>query len=783
MASSVTVNIAPTVTFTASPASVTSGGASMLTWSSTNATACTASGAWSGVEPTSGTQSTGALTVPSSYSLVCSGPGGASNTATVVVGVIPLATLTAYPTVVPSGGSSTLTWSSTNATSCAASGGWSGSQATSGTHITGALASTTSYSLTCTGSGGTSNVSTATVTIANGTVNVSPGTAAITLWQTQQFTPTVPGGGAVTWTVDGVAGGNGSVGTISAGGAYTPGTAVGTHSVVATSVANTSESGGAVVAVTNLAGVYTYHDDLARDGANTQEFSLTTENVNTSTFGKLFSCTNPDGAIYAQPLWVANVTINGAQHDVVVVATAHDSLFAFDADANPCTTLWQVSLIDTNHGGLGGETTVPSGTTGFLVGKGLGDITPEVGVTGTPVIDPSTNTIYVVSKSVNAAQTTFYQRLHAINLATGTEKTGSPVTIAGTFPGNATGTGTIIFSPQQENQRSGLVLVNGTVYIAWAAHEDVQPYYGWVMSYTYNGTAFTQTGVLNVTPDASGGGIWMDGGAMAADSNNNLYLLSGNGAFDATSASPPNLDYGDSMLQLSPALNILQYFTPTDQLTDDENDGDFGSGGAAVLADLPAGSPYTHLVMGGGKDGNLYVLNRDLLGGLGDGAAVQMLPQGHGIFATGAYWNGNYYIASGGGPLNAYLLNTAQAQFSLGSTSTAVFGWPGGTPSISAAGAQAGIVWILNTNQYCTNQSKGCGPAVLFAYDATNLANALWNSSLVSTDAAGNAVKFNVPTVANGKVYVGTRGNNTGGAYGSTSISGELDVYGITPTN
>jgi hypothetical protein len=416
-----------------------------------------------------------------------------------------------------------------------------------------------------------------------------------------------------------------------------------------------------------------------------------------------------------------------------------------------------------------------------LVGVGYGDLTPETGITGTPVIDPSTNTVYVVSKSVSASQTTFYQRLHAINLATGNEQPGSPVAIAGTYPGNATGTGTIIFSPQQENQRSSLVLLNGTVYIAWASHEDHQPYWGWVMSYTYNGSAFTQTGVLNITPDANGGGIWMDGGAMAADSNNNLYLLSGNGAFDANSATPPNLDYGDSMLQLSPSLNILQYFTPSDELTDAQNDKDFGSGGAAVLADLPVGSPYTHLVMGGGKDGNLYVLNRDLPGGLGDSNAVQMLPQGHAIFSSGAYWSGNYYIASAGGPLNAYVLNTAQAQFSLGSTSTAIFGWPGGTPSISSAGAQAGILWVLNSNQYCTPQSNGCGPAVLYAYDATNLANALWNSSLVPADAAGNAVKFTVPTVANGKVYVGTRGNNTGGVYGSTSISGELDVYGVQP--
>jgi hypothetical protein len=386
-----------------------------------------------------------------------------------------------------------------------------------------------------------------------------------------------------------------------------------------------------------------------------------------------------------------------------------------------------------------------------------------------------------VSKSVNAAQTTFYQRLHAIDLTSGSEEAGSPITIGGTYPGSGDGGTTVTFNSQTQFQRVGLALVNGIIYIAWAAHEDTPPYYGWAMGYRYNGTSFSQTAVLNVTPDAQYGGIWMGGGAIAADSANNLYLLTGNGMFDATTTTPPNSDYGDSLLQMSPSLVITQYFTPTDQLADQQGDRDFGAGGAAVLADLPVGSAVTHLLLGGGKDGGLYVLNRDNLGGLGDGAAVQLLPLGHGIFSTGAFWNGNFYIAGAGGPLSAYALNAAQAQFTLNSASSAIYSWPGGTPSISAAGAQSGLAWVLNTHSYCTQQASSCGPAVLHAYDAANLGNELWNSGMALSDAAGNAVKFSVPTIANGKVYVGTRGNNTGGVYGSTSVSGELDVYGLLP--
>jgi hypothetical protein len=762
----------PTATLDASSSPVDAGGSATLTWSSANATSCTASGAWIGTLATSGSRSTGALTSNSTFSLTCSGPGGTSAPATATVNVVPSAKLSVYPSVIAPGGSSTLTWSSSNAASCAATGGWTGAPGTSGTKNTGAVSANTTYSLTCSGPGGSSTPASATLTVSSVTMSVSPTAAAITLTRTQQFTATVPGGGAATWTVDGIPNGNSTVGTISSTGLYTAGGA-GAHSIVASSVANSTQTAAATVAVTDLAGVYSYHNDLSRDGVNSQEYALTTANV-TSSFGKLASCA-VDGAVYAQPLWIANVTIGAAKHNVVFVATQHDGLFAFDADSVPCAMLWTASLIDAAHGASAGETSVP----GNLVGQGDGDIQPEVGVTGTPVIDPVAGILYVVSTSVNSAQTTFYQRLHAIDLTTGNEKTGSPIVIAATVSGTGYGGSSPSFSAQQENQRPGLALANGNVYIAWASHEDTDPWYGWVMAYQYNGTAFTQSAAFNTAPNAGRGGVWMSGGAPAVDSSGNLYVSTGNGPFDANDSTPPYNDYGDSLLQLSASLGVNQYFTPSDQLNDATYDKDFGAGGATVLADLPAGSSVTHTLVCGGKDGTLYVLNRDVLGEFGVVPPVQAIPLGHGLFSTAALWNGYMFVGPAGGSLLAYQLTPADAQFSLTSMSSQTYAWPGATPSISASGAQNGLVWALDTNSYCTAQSTSCGPAVLHAYDATDLATELWNSSTNPLDVAGNAVKFTVPTVANGRVYVGTRGNNAGGVDSSTSTPGELEIYGL----
>ena len=443
-----------------------------------------------------------------------------------------------------------------------------------------------------------------------------------------------------------------------------------------------------------------------------------------------------------------------------------------------------MSLIDTSHGGAAGETTVPGGPGGNLIGQGAGDITPEVGVTSTPVIDATAGIVYVVSKSVDSTGTAFSQRLHAIDLATGAEKPGSPVALAATFPGSGDGGSVVTFSSRQQNQRAGLALVNGTVYAASGSHEDTTPFRGWLLGYTYTGSSFTQAAAFCSAPNAStttaGAGIWMSGAAPAADSNGHIYVITGNGPFDITNASAPNTDYGDSFLQMTGALAVTSYFTPTGQAGDFANDFDQGSGGAAIVLNLASGSP-AHLVVGGGKDGNVLLLNGDSMGGLGDANALERFFIGGNIFSTGAFWNNNLYMAAVGSPLHLYPFNTTTKRFGTSAASqTAVsFAFPGPTPSVSASGTTNGIVWALDNSKYCTPQSPGCGPSVLHAYDATNLGTELWNSSMVAGDAAGNAVKFAVPTVANGRIYVGTRGNNTGGVYGSGGIYGELEVYGL----
>lgn len=635
---------------------------------------------------------------------------------------------------------------------------------------------------------------TLTVSPATLSVSIAPRRAGLTPGRTLHLTASTNDLAGVTWSAS--PSGPSLAPTASRNGQsiiLTAPQASGVYAVTATSVTDPTQSASMTVGVTDLAGVFTYHNDLARDGSNDREYALTPSDVNSSDFGKLFSCT-VDGAIYAQPLWVANLKVDGAVRNVVYVATEHDSLYAFDADANPCEQLWHVSLIDASHGGTPGEVSVPAGTSGYLVGQGDGDMAPEVGVTGTPVIDPATGTLYVVSVSMNAAGTSFYQRLHAIDITTGGERPGSPVTIAASFPGTGDGGSTVRFDPRMENQRAGLALVDGAVYIAWGSHEDADPYYGWVMGYDYDGTGFRQIGVLNTSPNGRHGGVWMGGAAPAADADGRLYVLTSNGGFDVTNSAPPNDDYGDSLLELSSNLTVAQYFTPSDQQSDALYDNDFGSGGAAVLADLPSSSPVQHLVIAGGKDGNLYVLNRDALGGTGDSHAWQEIsigtegdrnggPPGI-IWGVGALWDGYYYIAGAEQSFVAYRLDPSTAKLTLESKATAPsggFGFPGSTPSVSASGDSNGVVWALDTSQYCTNKSPGCGPAVLYAYKATSVSQELWDSAQSSADRAGNAVKFAVPTVANGKVYVGTRGNNTGGVYGSTSVSGELDVYGLKP--
>ena len=627
-------------------------------------------------------------------------------------------------------------------------------------------------------------------------IGIYPRHGAVTTGQRLELIAFSRGSAAITWSVS--PNGGSVEPTVSHSGqavSFVAARRAGVYTITASTMVDppgrpdTPDSRSIRVGVTGLAGVYTYHNDLARDGVNEQEYALTPANVNDGSFGKLFSCP-VDGAIYAQPLWVPHLKVHGKRRNVVLVATAHDGLYAFDADESPCVRLWKTNLIGRHHGSDGGETTVPAGTELRLVGKGDGDMTPEVGVTGTPVIDPKAGTLYVVSESVvYSLGLRFHARLHAIDLATGAEEPGSPVRITASYP--AEGGKKVSFDPRTENQRAGLAFANGTVYIAFASHEDRRPFYGWILGYRYDGSSFKRIYALNVAPDASDGGVWMSGAAPAVDSAGNLYVLTGNAGFDAAAADPPNDDYGDSFLKISDHLKVRQYFTPSDQHFNDVENNDFGAGGA-VLVNLPQGSPVRHLAIGGGKDGDIFVVNRDHLGGYGDAEALQMLGTGTEkglsgatpglIFGEGAFWDDRYYITGAGEPMKAYRLDpaTAHLSFELAASEPRAFGYPGATPAISSMGDRNGIVWVLDDRLYCTPASQGCGPTVLRAYDARTLRE-LWSSPLSGANAAGNAVKFTVPTIANGRVYIGTRGNNTGGLHGSTRISGALDVYGLEP--
>jgi hypothetical protein len=621
----------------------------------------------------------------------------------------------------------------------AACGTLSATSSASGTAITytapAAVPSPATVTVKATSVADTTKTATTTITItatATGSVAVSiaPKRVGLTTGQPQTFVPTVTGSSTttVTWEVDTIPGGNSSIGTINASGVYTPPSSPGAHTVGARSVADSTVSGTASVAVTDLDGVFTYHNDKARDGANTKEYALNTSNVKSATFGKRFACA-VDAAAYAQPLWVANVAIGGGTHNIVIAATQHDTVYAFDADASPCHTYWSKSLLGS------GETWVTDPDVG-----NTGDLVPDIGIVGTPVIDGATKTLYVVSKSKNG--TTFHQRLHALSLIDGSEKFTGPKDIAFSSGG-------VTFDPLRQNERCGLALVNGVVYIAYASHGDRPVYYGWVVG--YSASTLAQTAVFNDDVGAGFGGIWMSGGAPSADSSNNLYVITGNGAFNGTT------QFGDSFLKLPSSLAApSSFFTPNDQANLSGNDTDLGSGGAAVLVDEPS-SPVPHLLIGGGKDGRLFLLNRDNLGGNTptDSGVVQNFPVGNGIFATPAFWQNTVYLAPSGGHLQAIALNTTTGKLAAGTQSGQSFGFPGSTPSVSSQGSSNGIVWAI--------ERISGGVAVLHAYDATNLATELWNSG----STAGQAVKFTVPTVANGKVYVGT--------------AGEISVYGLSP--
>lgn len=612
-------------------------------------------------------------------------------------------------------------------------------------------------------------------------ITISPKRAGLTVTQTLLVSGTVANdtsNKAVSWSATG-----GSFSSnASASGAsvtYTAPSTPGIYTITATQTSDVTQRAVATVGVTDLHGVYTYHNDSARDGANTSEYALTTANVNGSTFGKLFSC-QADAAIYTQPLWVSNITIGQplAKHNIVVVATMHNTVYAFDADASPCVTYWQMQLI-------------PSGETSYTAADVFtNSIFPDIGILGTPVIDSTSNVIYLVTKTKNITSSSgpvVHQRLHALNLADGTEIANSPVTLDSSIsvPGNCEGGSTIAFNAATENQRPGLALVNGVVYIAWASHGDHDPYHGWVVG--FNASTLARVSTFNSSPNAAEGlgycraGIWMSGGAPAADAAGNVYVITGNGIFDGTSA------FGNSFLELNPSsgLTVADWFTPMNQLSLDAFDQDLGAGGAAVLVDQTSG-PHPHLIIGGGKSQTLYLLDRTNMGHFTSGGpdkVVQTLSPSQTLFCTPAFWQNTLYFFGFNGPGLAYTFLPASDTFnpSVASSTATSFSFPGASPSVSSNGASNGIVWAIDAHASGTGDfgAASAGPAILHAFDATNLGTELWNSSQVPADAAGNAVKFTVPTIANGKVYVGTRGNDT--TLGAGTVFGEVDVYGLKP--
>jgi hypothetical protein len=612
---------------------------------------------------------------------------------------------------------------------------------------------------------------------------VKPRVAPLTLSQRQQFTASTAGSASLTWSVDGVSGGNPTVGIISSSGLYKPGSAYGTHTILATNSSDPTESGSATVAVTNLDGIFTRHVNSARDGLNLQEYALTTKLVGTSgAFGRLWSC-SVDGDMYAQPLYVANLAIGGGVHNVVFVATEHDSVYALDADSSSCVAYWHQSFIN-------GSSVIPV-PPAIPYQSNLSssyDILTEIGITGTPVISAALKTLYVVAKTQETDQggnVTYHDRLHALSLATGSEQQNSPVDITATSNTNAGGT--MSFTSLIQNQRPALLLstyANGSaVYIAWASYGDIGAYNGWVIG--YDAATLGQVGAWNATPNGTLGGIWLAGGGIAADSGGALYLSTGNGTFDDTSnllpPLAPNNDLGESFVKLDPSsLAVTDYYAPSQTVAWTAKDSDLSSSGVTVLPDGIGPADAPNLLVGSDKEGHLWLINRDLMSGFNPAAdnTVQYLTMpyvsycnSNCTFSTPAYYNGTVYIGMRANRVMAFTLSDGLFAQNGGTATPAtqtndIYEYPGPTPAISASPAGNAVMWVLDTSQNGTWKTSA-GPAILRAYDATELGAALYSSATVASDAAGNAIKYSEPVIANGHAYI--------------AGSHQLTVYGPEP--
>jgi hypothetical protein len=517
-----------------------------------------------------------------------------------------------------------------------------------------------------------------------------------------------------------------------------------TFKVTVTNSIGTITSAAATLTVSARAAagadVLTYHNDNSRSGQNLTETILTPANVNATQFG-LLRVLPADGLVDAQPLIASNLSVSGVLRDVVYVVTENDSVYSYDADTG--AALVHVSVLGS------GET--PSDT------HGCSQVTPQIGITSTPVIDRGAGpngTVYIVAMSKNAAGD-YFQRLHALDLITLAERPNSPVVIQATYPGTANNSvGTTTFEPGQYEERAGLLLVNGTVYTAWTSHCDQTPYNGWIIG--YDESTLAQSQVLNITPNGSEGAIWQSGGGMAADSSGSIYALVANGTFDTTldaTGFPVQGDYGNAFIKLSSALQVTDYFDMDNTVSESNGDVDLGSGGAMLLPDqTDSTGAVRQLAVGAGKDGHLYVVNRSSMGkfSMSNNAIWEDMPGAlpGGVWATPAYFQGSVYYGDVGGTLKAFGIEQALLGKTPTSQTSSSFGYPGTAPAVSANGSGDGIVWAVQNAQ----------PAVLHAFAAGNLANELYNSNQAANgrDTFGAGNKFITPTIANGKVYVGT---------------------------
>ncbi len=591
-----------------------------------------------------------------------------------------------------------------------------------------------------------------TVTTTCGTgVLVFPQAATVSITQSQRFIAVRASGDTthVSWLVNGKVGGDAINGTISSDGVYTAPAEVPSPEKITITAKGPTHRGSATVTIWP-ASVTTYHNDNGRTGQNIRETTLTVRNVNQTTFGKLYSIPL-DGPIHAQPLYVPHVAIpNQGFHDVVYVATEHDTVYAFDADAPTSNPLWSDSFISAAQG----ISAVPSSDVNS-------PFNPEVGITSTPVIDLTSRTLYVVAATKESGK--YFHRLHAIDLASGAEKFGGPVILQGSVQGTGWGNigGIVTFDSKIQLQRSALLLSDGRVYIAWASYGDLGSYHGWVMC--YDARTLHQLAVWNSTPNGGRGGIWEAGAGLSADTSGNVYLTTGNGSFENDAK---DVDFGDSFVKLSntsKGLIASDYFTPFNQDDLYNFDIDLGSSGFVILPDQPG--PVPHIGISAGKEGKIYLINLDKMGKFQSGSdsqIVQSLPNAIGTsptennFSTAVYWRGNIYYSGNHDVTKQFQLSNGLLSTTPVFQGSAQYNYTAAS-SISSYGASDGILWTVDA-----------GINTLYAYDATNVSTELYDSNQAGTrDQFGRAVNFTVPTVIDGKVYVAGQG--------------QLTVFGLFP--